>query len=69
MKRPKPQKGFGAIFDKDGLHVPTWTIASSASDVRQSVGRSWSPIDPVNGWKAAKEDGVRVVKVEIRIVR
>lgn len=64
----KPQKAFGAIFRPDGW-VPSWTISGGASQVRQHVGRSWNKENPAEGWKAAKIEGAKVVKVEIRIVK
>lgn len=67
MKRSKPQTGFGATFKPDGW-VAAWTIHGSASAVRDAVGRQWRKEDMVNGWKAAKIEGAKVVKVEIRIV-
>lgn len=68
MKR-KPQTGFGAVFSADDPHVPAWTIASAAYHVREEVGRQWCKEDPASGWKAAKIEGARVVKVEIRIMK
>lgn len=63
------QIGFGARFADDDPHVPVWTILGSAKGVREAAGRQWCQDDPANGWKAARIEGARVVKVEIKIIR
>ena len=68
MAKHKSQKMFGAMDTKDDLAwVGTWTIKMSAREVRKEVGRAWCIGDPVEGWKAARNEGMRVVKVEIRV--
>lgn len=46
-------------------HICVWTIAGSAGYVRDKIGKVWSPEDPKAGWKAARIEGMRVMKVEI----
>ena len=70
MARKKPQKMFGAtnVNDADPW-VSAWTISMTARNVRNEIGKAWKPENPAEGWKSARIDGMRVVKVEVQIVR
>lgn len=69
MKR-KPRKfrqaAFaGVVMDGKKPHIMAWSVSGSASHVRHQIGRSWCKEDPREGWKAAKIEGIRVVKVDL----
>ncbi len=69
MAKHKPQKMFGAMNTSiKPPWVSAWTVRGTARDVRREVGRAWCIGDPVEGWRAAKKDGMRVVKIEIRAI-
>lgn len=46
-------------------HICVWTICGSAGQVRDKIGKVWEPDDPKDGWKAARIEGMRVLKVNI----
>jgi hypothetical protein len=48
-------------------HILAWTINGTARAVRNEIGKAWRRDDPSEGWKEAKRDGMRVVKIEMRI--
>lgn len=60
-RKRKPQLMFGAV-DSTGW-VPSWTIQMTARGVRKAVGSIWG------GWKAAQNDGMKIVKIQIRVVQ
>lgn len=65
----KSQFMFGAVLDSDKEHhVARWTLHGQAAQVRDAVGKVWCEEDPTEGWKAARIEGMRVVRVELRIV-
>jgi hypothetical protein len=33
--------------------------------VRDKIGKVWEPDDPKSGWKAARIEGMRVMKIEV----
>ncbi len=60
------QKAFAAMYvDEKRPHIMSWTIRGTAHGVRVAVGTRWCKEDPANGWKAAKIEGVRVVKIDM----
>ena len=64
----KPQSLFGAAdMDRDDPYIPTWTLHMTAASVRASVGEAWDENDHLKGWRAAKKDGMRVVKCTLRM--
>lgn len=65
------QPAFAAIMDPDSKrpHIMSWTVSGSAQHVRWQVGKAWCQEDPANGWKAAKIEGVRVVKITMMAQR
>lgn len=69
MKKRYRQIGFACKFLSNDDHIPVWTIHGTAGGVRDAVGRSWSANDPKGGWKAAKIEGAKIVKVEVRVVK
>lgn len=69
LKMPtKPQRAFAAMSTSNGW-VSAWTIHGTSHAVREAVGRQWCKENPVNGWKAARLDGMRCVKIELRVIR
>lgn len=73
MKRPR-QISFGAVNIHDrAQHVAAWTVNALAKQVREEVGDAYK--DPFNGesntvgWAKAMKAGMRVVKIEVRIIR
>lgn len=68
LKIPKPQKAFAALDTSTGW-IATWTICGTTHGVREAVGRIWSKEDPANGWKAARLEGMRCVKIELHVIR
>ncbi len=40
--------------------ISVWTISGSAALVRERVSREWP-----GGWEGARNDGIKIVKVEI----
>lgn len=69
MKKPKPMIAYGASFYDDDPRVSPWTMKGTPRLVRQEVGKQWDASDPVAGWKAARKNGARLVKLEVRIVK
>jgi ribonuclease HI len=65
MAKRITKKAFAAI-DTTNDHIASWTISGSAQYVRDQIGKVWLPSDPKEGWKEARIEGMRVVKVEIR---
>ena len=46
-------------------HICVWTICGSATQVRDKIGKVWHPDDPKSGWRGARIEGIRVMKIEI----
>ena len=46
-------------------HVCVWTVCGSAGQVRDKIGKIWLPEDPKAGWKAARIEGMRVLKIDL----
>jgi hypothetical protein len=60
------QSAFAAMYvHQKQPHIMSWTIAGSPFTVRERVGKQWCAEDPKNGWKAARIEGVKVVKVTL----
>lgn len=60
------QPAFAAVYnDEKKPHIMAWTVCGSASLVRQRVGKSWHKDDWETGWREAKIEGVRVVKIDL----
>lgn len=63
------QTAFAAIDRNDkSRHILAWTIRGSATLVRQAIGFSWLGDDWEAGWKSAKSDGMRVVKIKLSLL-
>jgi len=67
-RKLKPQTAFAAL-DTTTDWIAKWTIHGSATAVRRAIGEVWDKSDPSEGWKAAKIEGMRVVKIELRVLR
>jgi hypothetical protein len=63
MRKPRKQYAFAAVYSGDPNFILPWTVCSQAKDVRKRVAENW-PDD--GGWEAAKANGYRVVKIELR---
>lgn len=59
------QKAFAAINIGDPKHILAWTVAAMAQTVRERVGRTWCEEDSKEGWRAARIEGMRVIKIEM----
>ena len=44
-------------------HILAWTVSGSATAVRIAVGKAWCEEDPNDGWRAAKIEGIKVLKI------
>lgn len=44
-------------------HVLAWTVNGTANAVRQAVGKAWCEEDPKEGWRAARIEGIKVMKI------
>lgn len=42
-----------------------WTVSGSAARVREKIGKTWLPEDPKVGWKGARIEGMRVIKIDL----
>jgi hypothetical protein len=61
------QTAFAAV-DLRGSGKPwimAWSIRGLAKDVRDEVGKAWCKEDPAMGWRAAKIEGIKVVKIDM----
>ncbi len=65
MRQIKQYAFAAAYVDDKSPHIMSWTIAGSPFTVRQRVGEQWCKEDPKNGWKAARIEGIKVVKVTL----
>lgn len=64
------QKAFAATYEHHKEpHIMIWTIAGTPSIVRERVGKQWCTEDPKNGWKAARIEGIKVVKIVMTTVQ
>lgn len=61
------QSAFAAICaDSPGKpYIIPWTVNDTATAVRNTVGRAWCKDDHAAGWRAAKVEGMRVIKIDI----
>lgn len=60
------QPAFAAVYmDGKQPHIMSWTVSGSATSVRDKVGKSWHKDDPATGWKAARKEGVKVLKIAL----
>ncbi len=60
------QPAFAAYYkDEKKPHIMAWTICGSAEGVRRTIGKQWDSEDPKTGWKAAKIEGIRVIKIDL----
>ena len=68
---PKVQQtAFAAMYvHQKQPHIMSWTIAGSPFTVRDRVGKQWDGADPKAGWKAARVDGIKVVKIVMTAVQ
>lgn len=66
LKIPKPQKAFAALDTSSGW-IAAWTIHGTTNAVRKAVGKVWC--SEAEGWKAARIEGMRCVKIELRVIR
>lgn len=46
-------------------HICVWTVSGAAYMVRNKIGKVWEPDDPKAGWKAARIEGMRVLKIDL----
>jgi hypothetical protein len=44
-------------------HILSWTVSGTAAAVRQAVGRAYCEENPKDGWKAARIEGMKVLKI------
>lgn len=60
---------FAAVqqFPKGKPLLMPWSVASTATSVRNTVGDSWRNEDETDyiGWQKAKKNGFRVIKVKV----
>lgn len=63
------QMAFAAIDmrQKPKPHILSWTVNGSAAAVRQAIGKAWYQEDPKEGWKAARTEGIKVVKIAMTV--
>jgi hypothetical protein len=60
------QPAFAAAYmDGKKPHIMSWTVSGNAGTVRRTVGKSWHKDDPAIGWKAARKEGVKVIKIAL----
>ncbi len=64
------QTAFAAIDRNDkSAHIAAWTIKGTAKLVREAVGETWLNGNHSEGWKAAKIEGMKVVKINIKVLK
>jgi hypothetical protein len=57
---------FAAVDTRDKPpHICVWTVSGTAAMVRQKIGKAWLPDDPKAGWRGAKIEGMRVIKIDM----
>jgi hypothetical protein len=44
-------------------HILSWTVCGTAEGVRRTVGKAWCEENPKEGWKAARIEGMKVLKI------
>jgi hypothetical protein len=50
-------------------HILAWTVNGTATAVRKAIGRAWCEEDPNEGWKAARIEGIKVVKITMTAIQ
>ena len=57
-----------AAADMRGWGKPyflAWTVSGTATEVRKKIGEAWCEENPSDGWKAARIEGIKVLKIEM----
>ncbi len=60
------QTAFAAIDTRDKPpHICVWTVSGTAARVREKIGKTWLPENPKAGWRGARIEGMRVIKIDL----